>query len=417
VLCGYLESSERRAREQIWLGLRDRAAAIAHTFTTEQLNDRTRTAGRSAQLAGFSAETGGTTPRPALAPLTPTPEALAAPIPSVAMLEPTGFELARAAEAGAQGWLLTTSYWETPEMRLAAFACLSLVALAILLAVSILRSLRRFREAADEIVFGRVGDEALTARNGVRELSGVARLLDSLVFDLRYMSDQVRLTAEENAHSLRTPLATMRTALGAIQRSLPPDEPRAQRALKIIDISLDRMSNVVNSAQRNDMTMADLVAAPRDPVDLAELTRDVLGEAGGRAQARNILFREKLPDAVIVHANSPVLKTALQDVLTSAVNASPRYGEIAVTLEAGHTDAHLTVEDRGCDGDAPELFFQPDFLPSSQANPQAPDQAHPFRLGLWNVKRIVEAFGGQVTADHNNHGGISVSIMLPCDWR
>jgi len=416
VLCGYLESSERRARDQIWLGLRDRAAAIAHTFSTEQMTDRTRTAGRSAQLAGFSAETGGTTPRPALPAPAPTPESVAAPTPSVAMLEPPGFELVRASE-GAQGWLLTAGYWETPEMRLAAFACLSLVALAILVVVSILRSLRRFREAADEIVFGRVGDEALTARNGVRELSGVARLLDSLVFDLRYMSDQVRLTAEENAHSLRTPLATMRTALGAIQRSLPPDEPRAQRALKIIDISLDRLSNVVNSAQRNDTTMADLVAAPRDPVDLAELTRDVLGEAGGRAQARNILFREKLQDAVIVHANCPALKAALLDVLTSAVNASPRYGEISVTLEAGHTDARLTVEDRGCDGDAPELFFQHDFAPSSQANPPAPDQARPVRLGLWNVKRIVEAFGGQVTADHNHHGGVSVSIMLPCDQR
>ncbi len=416
MLCGYLESSERRARDQIWLGLRDRAAAIAHTFSTEQMTDRTRTAGRSAQLAGFSAETGGTTPRPALPAPAPTPESVAAPTPSVAMLEPPGFELARASE-GAQGWLLTAGYWETPEMRLAAFACLSLVALAILVVVSILRSLRRFREAADEIVFGRVGDEALTARNGVRELSGVARLLDSLVFDLRYMSDQVRLTAEENAHSLRTPLATMRTALGAIQRSLPPDEPRAQRALKIIDISLNRLSNVVNSAQRNDTTMADLVAAPRDPVDLAELTRDVLGEAGGRAQARNILFREKLQDAVIVHANCPALKAALLDVLTSAVNASPRYGEISVTLEAGHTDARLTVEDRGCDDDAPELFFQHDFAPSSQANPPAPDQARPVRLGLWNVKRIVEAFGGQVTADHNHHGGVSVSIMLPCDQR
>ena len=416
MLCGYLESSERRARDQIWLGLRDRAAAIAHTFSTEQMTDRTRTAGRSAQLAGFSAETGGTTPRPALPAPAPTPESVAAPTPSVAMLEPPGFELVRASE-GAQGWLLTAGYWETPEMRLAAFACLSLVALAILVVVSILRSVRRFREAADEIVFGRVGDEALTARNGVRELSGVARLLDSLVFDLRYMSDQVRLTAEENAHSLRTPLATMRTALGAIQRSLPPDEPRAQRALKIIDISLDRLSNVVNSAQRNDTTMADLVAAPRDPVDLAELTRDVLGEAGGRAQARNILFREKLQDAVIVHANCPALKAALLDVLTSAVNASPRYGEISVTLEAGHTDARLTVEDRGCDGDAPELFFQHDFAPSSQANPPAPDQARPVRLGLWNVKRIVEAFGGRVTADHNHHGGVSVSIMLPCDQR
>jgi len=76
VLCGYLESSERRARDQIWLGLRDRAAAIAHTFSTEQMTDRTRTVGRSAQVAGFSAETAGTTPRPALPGPAPTPESL-----------------------------------------------------------------------------------------------------------------------------------------------------------------------------------------------------------------------------------------------------------------------------------------------------------------------------------------------------
>src|SRR5258708_38236306 len=65
VLCGYLESSERRARDQIWFGLRDRAAAIPHTFSTGQLlNDRPRTAGRSAQLAGLSGAASRTTARP-----------------------------------------------------------------------------------------------------------------------------------------------------------------------------------------------------------------------------------------------------------------------------------------------------------------------------------------------------------------
>src|SRR5258707_15452277 len=53
VLCGYLESSERRARDQIWLGLRDRAAAIAHTFSTEQMADRTRTAGPQRAARGL----------------------------------------------------------------------------------------------------------------------------------------------------------------------------------------------------------------------------------------------------------------------------------------------------------------------------------------------------------------------------
>ena len=227
------------------------------------------------------------------------------------------------------------------------------------------------------------------------------------------MSDHMRLSAEENAHSLRTPLATMRTALGAIRRSLPSDEPRAQRALRIIDLSIDRLSYVVNSAQRNDTTMADLVAAPRVLVDLTELTREVIGELSERAQARGIRLRDKLQDAVIVHASSRAVEAALVDVLASALNASPRYGEIAVTLEGDSTGARVAVEDRGCDADTPELFFQHDFSPSAELEPQSPDEAGPVRLGLWNVKRIVEALGGQVSAERNHHGGVSVSIVLP----
>ncbi len=41
--------------------------------------------------------------------------------------------------------------------------------LPLVLAVSILRSLNRFCEAAYEIALGRVGDNALVIRNGVRE--------------------------------------------------------------------------------------------------------------------------------------------------------------------------------------------------------------------------------------------------------
>jgi two-component system sensor histidine kinase ChvG len=286
------------------------------------------------------------------------------------------------------------------------------VALAVLVTFGILRSLKRFRQAADEIALGRVGDHALAGRSGVRELASVAKLLDRLVFDLRYMSDQMRLTAEENAHSLRTPLATMRTALGAVRRALP-EEPRAQRALKIIDISLDRVSHVVNSAQRNDTTMADLVAAPRAAVDLAELARDTIAESQERAQSRNIRIRENLQDRVIVRASVQALEAALEDVLASAINASPSHGEITVTLETSRTGAHLLVEDRG-GGDEADLVFQHDFTAiPAETGRQASDDSSPRRLGLWNVKRTVEAFGGQVDAQRNDQGGVVVSIVLP----
>ena len=418
IVCAYLVAGGFRAPQQISIGSPDRSASAPHVFASGAVvADAPRAGVRSAQYAGFGPEAGDKVGRPPVVPqpVMPPPIVPVAPIPSTVPIEPPGAGPLRALDTvgiSVPDPFQAAIFWEMPEMRLAVLAYLAIVALAVLVTFGILRSLKRFRQAADEIALGRVGDHALAGRSGVRELASVAKLLDRLVFDLRYMSDQMRLTAEENAHSLRTPLATMRTALGAVRRALP-EEPRAQRALKIIDISLDRVSHVVNSAQRNDTTMADLVAAPRAAVDLGELARDTIAESQERAQSRNIRIRENLQDRVIVRASVQALEAALEDVLASAINASPSHGEIIVTLETNRTGAHLLVEDRG-GGDEADLVFQHDFtIIPAEIGQQASDDSRPRRLGLWNVKRTVEAFGGQVDAQRNDQGGVVVSIVLP----
>ncbi|HYX02336.1 MAG TPA: HAMP domain-containing sensor histidine kinase [Reyranella sp.] len=417
ILASYLESIDRLTREQLLTALHSRSTMIAHAFI-EQTSAGAPRAIRGAQLVGFGAESGGAGSRPAVASPVPvaTPPGTSTTLPAPgSRLEPAEADAARATDPAAGEPLpFSANYWDTTEFRLAALAYFALMAMAVLMAVGFLRGLSRFRAAAYEIALGRIGDNALAARNGVRELSGIAHLLDRLVFDLRYLANQMRLTASENAHSLRTPLATMHMAMGAIRRTLPADEPRTQRALKIIDMSLDRLSQVVNAAQRNDMTMANLVAAPRTSIDFSALAQEVIGELDQPARSRNILVRRKLRDAVIVHANSAALKAALLDVATSAIDASSRYGEVAVVLEHHDGQARLTIEDRGGGAESPELFFQHDFE-SAETTPQARPDATAARLGLWNVKRTIEAFGGQVSARRNQHGGASVGIALPCD--
>jgi two-component system sensor histidine kinase ChvG len=426
IVCAYLVAGGLRAREQISVGLPDRS--VPQVFANgAAVADAPRAGVRSAQYAGLGQEAGDKAGRPPPVmpppvmpqPVMPSPIVPIAPLPSIAQTGPPGADPSRSLETVSVSVPDPSQaiFWEMPEIRVAVLAYLAIVALAVLVVVGVLRSLNRFRRAADEIALGRVGDHALAGRSGVRELASVARLLDRLVFDLRYMSDQMKLTAEENAHSLRTPLATIRTALSAVRRALPPEEPRAQRALKIIDISLDRVSHVVNSAQRNDTTMADLVAAPRADLDLAELARDTIVESRERAQFRNIRIRENLPDSVLVRASVEALEAALEDVLASAINASPSYGEITVTLEADRTGARLLVEDRG-GGDEADLVFQHDFAPVSAGfGRRASDDGGPRRLGLWSVKRTVEAFGGEVGAQRKDHGGVVVSIVLPSNPR
>ena len=95
-------------------------------------------------------------------------------------------------------------YWETREIRVAAAIYLVLAVIALLVAVSIRLSLRRFRDVAAEISQGRIGDNAFSHRNVVPELSSVARDFDKLVYDLRRVSQQIRQNAEDKAHSFKT---------------------------------------------------------------------------------------------------------------------------------------------------------------------------------------------------------------------
>jgi signal transduction histidine kinase len=438
IVCAYLVAGGLRAHQQISVGLPDRSAPAPVPAPGLQVfangaavADAPRAGLRSAQYAGVGPEAGDkagrlpVVPQPVMPPpvmpqpVVPSPIVPIAPHPSIAQTVPPGADPSRSLETVSVSVPDPSQaiFWEMPEIRVAVLAYLAIAALAVLVVVGVLRSLNQFRRAADEIALGRLGDHALAGRSGVRELASVAKVLDRLVFDLRYMSDQMKLTAEENAHSLRTPLATIRTALCAVRRALPPEEPRAQRALKIIDVSLDRVSHVVNSAQRNDTTMADLVAAPRADVDLAELARDTIVESRERAQFRNIRIRENLTNSVLVRASVEALEAALEDVLASAINASPSYGEITVTLEADRTGARLLVEDRGGSDEA-DLVFQHDFTPvSAGSGRRASDDGGPRRLGLWSVKRTVEAFGGEVGAQRQDHGGVVVSIVLPSNPR
>ena len=108
-------------------------------------------------------------------------------------------------------------YWETRAVRVAAGIYLVLAILAVLAAVSIWLSLRRFREVADEIGQGRIGDYAFSQRNIVPELSSVARDFDKLVLDLKHLSQQIRQSAEDNAHSFKTPLAAIQSSLSPVR--------------------------------------------------------------------------------------------------------------------------------------------------------------------------------------------------------
>lgn len=304
-------------------------------------------------------------------------------------------------------------YWETRAVRVAAGIYVVLAILATLTAISIYVSLRRFRDVAAEIRRGRIGDYAFSQRNIVPELSSVARDFDRLVLDLKHLSQQIRQSAEDNAHAFKTPLAAIQSSLSPVRRAVPADEPRARRALEIIDSSLVRLLGLVNAAQRLDNSTADLIEAPRVAANLTKLVSEATLNVREIMASRDIRLASQLDDGVIVRAGKGMLEMVLQNILENAISFSPRGSTITVTLNKRRETVELRIEDEGpgIAAERIEYIFERYFSsrPRQQAGAQQPHSG----LGLWIVRRNVEALGGQVSAANRAGGGLAIAVVLP----
>lgn len=308
------------------------------------------------------------------------------------------------------------TYWQTREVRIAAAIYFAFALLAILIALSVWRSLHHFRRVAREMRYGRTTEKSFADRNVVPELTSVATDFDHLVADLRHIAQDIRQSTEDNAHSYKGPIGTIQSSLEPIKRVVPADNPRASRALQLIDVSLARLHALVNATQRLDHNTADLIDTPRTPVDLTQVVGDVLFRYRETLGERNLRLTRILEENLVVRAGRGVLDIVFENILSNAISFSPSGSTISVYLfrEGDSILLHVDDEGPGIDADKVEHIFDRYF----SLRPQIPagmsdDEPGHAGLGLWIVRRNVEAVGGHVAAVNRIRGGLSMRITLP----
>jgi two-component system sensor histidine kinase ChvG len=301
-------------------------------------------------------------------------------------------------------------YWRSPEVVLAGLIYLALAAFVLVMLFDLWRGLAGFGRLAREVRAG--ADEGKFAdRNSIPELAPVADELDRLVESLRGAADSMRHAAEENVHAFKTPLATIRQALEPLRRRIDPSDERAYQAAEAIEMALQRLDGMIVAARDLDRATADTLDPPRDPVALDRL---LTGIAEG--------FRRSLPPdgpyitaeiarGVTVQGSEEILETAIENLIENAISFSPPKGEIRLRLATRRGRAILDVEDEGpgVPPDRLERIFERYYSDRSGTNN---DEPH-FGLGLWLVRRNVEALGGRVTAENRRAGGFRITIDLP----
>jgi two-component system, OmpR family, sensor histidine kinase ChvG len=307
--------------------------------------------------------------------------------------------------------------WKTPESKVAAAFYTAAALLVMLVVVGVSRSLRHFRRVAADIRQGRTRHLSFASQDVAPELDSVAADFDALATGLQNVARDIRQSAEDNAHSFKAPVATVEASLEMVRRNLQSDDVRSQRAVELIGGSVDRLKALISAAQQLDNVTADLIEAPRLRVDLAEVVGDVAGRFRDVMSERQIRIVQKLDGKVFVTGSKQILDVAIENIIDNAISFSPPNSAITVSLDKSTQFCELRIEDQGPGIDAKKIdrifdrYFSLRPVPLSEDDS---DAALPHAgLGLWIVRRNIEALRGTVTAANIVPNGLQIRIVLP----
>ncbi|MBI3606979.1 MAG: heavy metal sensor histidine kinase [Nitrospirae bacterium] len=242
-----------------------------------------------------------------------------------------------------------------------------------------------------------------------RELTALAIAFDQMLDRLEASFARLSQFSTDLAHELRTPISNLvGEADVALSKVRPPDEYR-----RVIESSLEefhKLSRMIDGllflarADHPDTQIQRVALDARKEIDAVREFYDAMAQEQGVA----VLCEG---DAT-VYADPSLFRRAISNVLSNALQYTPRGGRVLMSVAASPDGAAIVcVNDTGCGIEPehlPKLFDR--FYRIDRARSHSP---HNLGLGLAIVKSILELHHGIVTVQSEPGKGTTVSLQFP----
>jgi len=213
------------------------------------------------------------------------------------------------------------------------------------------------------------------------------------------------------SHEMRTPLTSIRGALGLLAHGMIDEaDKKAHNLLRIALSNSDRLIRLIN-----DILDLERIQSGREPlnfctVQLAGVIQRAIDEIQPMASAANV---QLIHDGtqVEVTADPDRLLQVVTNLLSNAVKFSPAHSQVSVMLRPGITGVILSVIDhgRGIPADKLETIFGR----FQQVDASDARQKGGSGLGLAICRTIVHQHSGRIWAERNPVRGSTLRIFLP----
>lgn len=291
---------------------------------------------------------------------------------------------------------------------------LGLAAIAIafsgILSARIAGAFRKLEQAARAIAGGDLESAVPEAKNGVREISSLAKAMETMRASLK--GDRARRARFLAAvsHDLRTPLTSIKGYLEAIDDGMAEDAPTLGRYLSIMrgkaTILEDRVNELLDFARMGTGEWKLRLAE----IDVGELLlrlcaayrEDALAAGRGFAFDVDGCLGLKLP------ADPKMLGRAFENVFQNALRYSPEGTTVSLQASVAPGEARIDFVDSGPGIPAEELsrIFDPYFRGKASSGEGE-------GLGLSISRSILQDHGWDIQAASPSEGGSRFTVTIP----
>ncbi|MFN8521912.1 MAG: HAMP domain-containing sensor histidine kinase [Chloroflexota bacterium] len=295
------------------------------------------------------------------------------------------------------------------------------VALASVIARQVASAASSLATAARAVASGRLDVRISTITND--EVGEVAHAFNAMAERLAE-ADQRRIEMEDSrrqllaavSHDLRTPLASLRAMVEAINDRVVTDQETIDRYLHSMGGEVSRLSSLIDDLFELSRLDSGQLALRREACSLADLLSDTVESMRLQAQRKDQRLTSHVDlDLPVVSVDVSRVQRAVSNLLQNAIRYTPPNGEIWLAAQRDRGEVRVDVVDSG-DGitpsDLPRIFDR--FYRGDKARVRGSEEAGA-GLGLSIARGLIEAHGGRLWAENVPESGARFSFTLPLE--
>lgn len=292
-----------------------------------------------------------------------------------------------------------------------AIAALVSALICLLLGRYLTFPLERLGHATRQIAAGDLAQRVAPFMGGRRdEIADLAASFDRMTERLEQAFGAQRQLLSDASHELRSPLARLQAALGlARQRS----GGQAARELDRMEMEIERLDELIGRLLELSRLEAGVDAAHAEEVEVQELLEGLVEDAQFEAASRGCQVELRQAFPATVRANAALLHSAIENVVRNAIRFTKPCTAVEIAMASGHDGKSIVIQIRdhgpGVPADMLPRLFEP-FIRVEEARDRS-SGGH--GLGLAIADRAVRLHGGEIVANNEPDGGLSMRISLP----